>query len=342
MIITVTVIGCLVGAAMRIRWEDLVAFIGGPAVLLLIIKLVQDAFKPVSESASEAIPVESAAASAGLPLISGLLLICFIVLIAGFIIALLARQPVVGEFGSGWHVFHIFRERQPHAKNNTANKGDLYYATAVKLGAATAAADGHADPRELKALKSVFNLTHATCPEAVALYQNQLRQPESLSQIIKPFVAVYGRGSALCDTLIFGMTCVSLADGVIHPAELNTIRLAGDILGLTLADINRILMSAGYKQRKNDRSSHHRSSTNSGFAGHQTASPSERDRHLQTLNLRKGADKNAIRKAWRTLARKYHPDKLVSQKLPAHEMEKAEAMMQAINEAYDWLKEHGA
>ena len=162
-----------------------------------------------------------------------------------------------------------------------------------------------------------------------------------MSAVIAPFVARYGRGSAVAETLIYGMSSMAMSDGKVVPSELMSIMAAAGMLGIGPAHTRRILMHAGYfgeQQQAYNSQSQSSKSDGSSRTYHRSASLNERERHLQTLGLTQGADKAQIRKAWRKLASKYHPDKLVSQSLPPQELERANDMMQSINAAYDWLK----
>ncbi len=267
----------------------------------------------------------------------------------------------------------------------------LYFATAVKLGALTAAADGRAEAREFAALKKIFDITEETCPEAEDLYQRQLRTPQSVEAVIRPFARVFGAGAgaAGAETLIFGMVQVALADGAVSRQELAVIRQAADLLGIGAADAVRILAAAGFgggfdararragdqsrargqeqarakfgqnHQQNNQRGENtqrggnaqrgeNTGGANDGFSSRFDAAGfgdfnetlTERDRHLAKLGLSGEASPADIRKAWRHLASKYHPDKLAGRNVPAAERRKAEAMMKDINGAYEWLKAH--
>ena len=60
---------------------------------------------------------------------------------------------------------------------------------------------------------------------------------------------------------------------------------------------------------------------------------SEKRDYYEVLGLKKGASDDEIKKAYRKMAIKYHPDRNLNNK------EEAEAHMKEINEAYDVLKD---
>ena len=339
------------------RWEEIVAFIGGPTGLLLLIRAGNKSLKrPDAAPAPEIVtPTDTIAGIThsveATPPSSNALTILMLgvcVLIVGVSLSLFFRPALVGWAAKAKRASfrHFIKSRinrksarYTHHDGQASQTGALYYETAVRLGAIIAQSDGHPDPRQLTVVKRIFNLTDKTYPEADSLYIRQLEERRPMSAVIKPFLDSYGKASTVSETLIFGMTSVAMSDGQVVPAELGLIRMAADMLGITPAHTKRILMFAGYFGEQQNTRSHQSQSSGTSY---KHTSQSERDRHLATLGLERGADKAEIRKAWRKLASKYHPDKLVSQNLPPQELEKAEDMMQAINAAYDWLKANGA
>ena len=72
--------------------------------------------------------------------------------------------------------------------------------------------------------------------------------------------------------------------------------------------------------------------THSTAGGH----TSERDRNLHVLGLNQGASMKEIKKAFRRLAKIYHPDRNVGK--PEREQAEAAKKMRALNLAFDWLQ----
>lgn len=371
LILVIGLILSLGALSFRMPWEEVFAFIAGPTLLLVMVIMGSHslgASKPAAASASgaslsgksesasriidlaPAVPIaEPAGGIAAFTLPIGLLLLA--ALLYG------RRKYIVFELEGLWHRYggstRIFNTLRDKKSEQDPVKGALYYETAIRLGALVAKSDGKADPLELTALKRIFLLNEGAYPQTDAVYQDQLSNPQKMSAIIAPFVSRYGQASPGGETIVFGMCCIGMAHGM-TPSELGVIHIAADKLGFKPAAVSRILMSAGYFGAANQSSRKRQSSnsyTSSGGqrqsswqnASQQTAygTMTERATHLQTLGLSANANQALVKKTWRQLARAHHPDKLVSKNLSAEELEKSEDRMQAINEAYNWLKEHG-
>ena len=222
----------------------------------------------------------------------------------------------------------------------------IYYTAALKFGAQIAAADNSAEPREYAALLSFFRIDETDFPEARAIYRTQFSSPERMPDILKALTETFEPGSAICETFLIGMCQIAMADGVAHRRELSLIRLAGEQLGIGSFDVARIMMAAGLLERKPEdyfRAFHEDERVRSGSgaksrgASRPRAGMSAREKSLAVLGLDGGASPADIKSAYRALARKYHPDKLMARGLPEDELERAQAMMVAVNQAYEDL-----
>ena len=334
-------------------WEEVAAFIGGPTALLLLLQSAMQTAEqtpftsPTTPEVKAIETVQIGAQSAGntsngmtiIGLFISLCIFLFCVYLAFNPSFLRRAKEKLATLGKLVGLRSGNQNAQPNGRESSTS--GIYYETAIRLGAIIALADGHVDPRQLSILKRVFNLNEDTYPQTDNLYAKQLDEPLSMRAVITPFVTRYGRGSAVAETLIFGMSSVAMSDGKIAPSELMSIMGAAGMLGIGPAHTRRLLMHAGYFGEQEHTYNNQSSSSNSDGSSktyHRTAGLDERGRHLQTLGLTRGASKAQIRKVWRKLASQYHPDKLVSQNLPPQELERANDMMQSINAAYDWLK----
>ena len=339
-------VASLVALSMRMRWEEVVAFIAAPVIFLAVLTNVNRGLKngPSAEAARQAgAPPLAPPQTLGAEEPSNLLVIILpvaILLIAAVIFT--KRHSIAFELSAYLKRIATNKPRFSKARTRSAKQaaahGATYYETAIRLGALITAAEGYPTPQALVALKRVFNLSEDIFPNTDALFEEALDHPEKMSKIIEPFLAEYGPKSSSSETLIFGMSSVAMSNGPITQRSLGLIRMTGAALGLLPGATSRLLMSAGHfgthghSNRQQSQSSYQRA---------QSSPPTERLKYLHTLGLDTHADQAKIKNAWRRLAKRYHPDRLASQNLSAKELEKSEDLMQAINEAYDWLKEHG-
>ncbi len=68
----------------------------------------------------------------------------------------------------------------------------------------------------------------------------------------------------------------------------------------------------------------------------------KREKYLQVLGLTGTPDSVMIRRGYRQLVKKYHPDKYAADAHTDEERKLASIKMRQINEAYDWLEENPA
>lgn len=85
----------------------------------------------------------------------------------------------------------------------------------------------------------------------------------------------------------------------------------------------------------NGQSSGNRTSGNYGTSFNKEA---QLDKYRKVLGVSKETGMNEVKKAYRTLAKEYHPDKVESEGMPAEYMKYATERISEINEAYEYVK----
>jgi len=142
--------------------------------------------------------------------------------------------------------------------------------------------DGKTERREFSALCTAFNIRKSTCPDADALYQQQIQSPESLKEIVRPFLRAFGAKSSNGETLIFGMAKIALADGHADPNEIELIWQTATALRIPITDTMRILTTAGIRGNNQD--------ANTGFRWDANAHKETAGRHLPPDELKKAEE----------------------------------------------------
>lgn len=115
------------------------------------------------------------------------------------------------------------------------------------------------------------------------------------------------------------------ADGVLHEAEHEMILRVAQLLGLSELDVRRLEAMLG--------------AAPGGHAG-AAAGAEPLDDAYQTLGVDASASDAEVKKAYRRLMSKYHPDKLASSGMPENMRSVAEERVRDIRKAYDRIKEH--
>lgn len=212
----------------------------------------------------------------------------------------------------------------------------VYYETVTRLGAWLSAIDGNADPKELGELKRYFQIDQTTFPTAAEIFNEQLKYPKALREIIGPFNTAFKDAEELKQSLYIGLLSVALADGVFHSAEKRAMDELGAILGLGREDLVRLYATLGLDFTKMSGSSRTYSDsakdTSPGSGG-----DTLRKHHLRVLGLSENATESEIKTSFRSLVKKYHPDILRSQGLPESEMKHAQKILAQVMESYEWL-----
>lgn len=212
----------------------------------------------------------------------------------------------------------------------------IYYETVVRLGAWLSAVDGNADPKELQELKRFFQLEQSTFPAASKIFNEQLKSPRALSDILNVFNSAFRDATELKQSLYIGLLSVALADGVFHPAEKRAMDELGMLLHLGREDLVRLYATLGldFVSMSSSEKTYSKAKENAQ-AGRRDLSP--RNRHLRVLGLNEGASESEIKNRYRNLVKKYHPDVLRSQGLPQSEMKHSQKILTQVMESYEWL-----
>ena len=116
---------------------------------------------------------------------------------------------------------------------------------------------------------------------------------------------------------------IAAADGFVSPAEVTEIRKMAGYLHISRRDYDAAeAMFSGYNQR----SSHQKAN----FNGYSTEST------YKILDIDKSATNDEIKKAYRKMAKKYHPDKI--QHLGETHVKAGEEKFKKIKDAYEQLQ----
>ncbi len=129
--------------------------------------------------------------------------------------------------------------------------------------------------------------------------------------------------------IIYFLTGISYIDGSITSKEIQLLRRINALLGLTPHDLKIVLNTYEKHSGRRRRQQQHASDAQTSMSRLEEA--------REVLNVSSSAGPDEIKKAYRSLAKKYHPDRMVNQsRAKQHE---AEAKFILIQEAYELLME---
>lgn len=178
----------------------------------------------------------------------------------------------------------------------------------IALGAKMAKADGVVTRDEIDAFKQVFQV-QASEEGNFAKVFNMVRQDVAgYEQYARQIASMFRGRPRVLEDLLDGLFHIAQADGVFHPNEENYLRSVAGIFGFSDTDWRRI---------------------RAGHVGPDAADP------YAILGLTRETSDMELKKAYRTLVRENHPDRLIAQGMPEEFVTVANDKVAVINDAYD-------
>jgi DnaJ like chaperone protein len=215
--------------------------------------------------------------------------------------------PIGGILGFALGSIFESSETDPTFQKQKTTTGG-YAMTLLVLVAAVMKADGKVLKSELNYVKDYFNRAFGAkaAQEAMLILRDILNQNIPIDQVCRQIKQNMDHSSRL--QLIHFLFGISKADDHIDLAELNLIHRISNLLGISAADFNSI-KSMFYED------------VNASY---------------KILEIEKNATEDEIKKAYRKMARKYHPDKVSY--LGEDFQKAANEKFQKVNEAYEKIK----
>lgn len=184
-------------------------------------------------------------------------------------------------------------EKGPQRFSRKADHSGDFHLSLLILSAVVIKADGKTDQRELDFVRSRFAQMFGKekANESFALFKQVLKRDIDVAQVSDQIRSHLNYGARL--QILDYLFKIANADGHLDPKEINVIRTIASHLYIRTPDFNSVFAMYGrqYHKRKTTRVS----SMTANYA---------------ILEIASTASDDEVKKAYRKLVRKYHPDKL--------------------------------
>ena len=157
-----------------------------------------------------------------------------------------------------------------------------------------------------------------------------------LQQVMKDFSASFYGNRDVLQLFMEQLIGLALNDGVLEKAEHEVLVDVAKVLGFTRFQLDQwlIMEKAAFRFHQQRQRSH------AGSGGRQSSTKSDLADAYQILGVTEKNSNAEIKKAYRKLMARHHPDKLASQGLPEEVMKQAQQKARDIQAAYEQVKEH--
>ncbi|MEE8258631.1 MAG: TerB family tellurite resistance protein [Sphingomonadales bacterium] len=234
----------------------------------------------------------------------------------GKIIGGVAGFAVGGPLGAllGVGAGHAF-DRGVEGIAPQATKQITFTIGVIALSAKMAKADGHVTRDEVEAFKKIFRIPPHEVKNVGRIFDMAKKDSAGYEAYARQIAALFKDSPAVLEDLMGALFHIAMADGVFHPAEEEFLKNVARIFGYGGARYDHI------------KAQHLRGGAEDPYT---------------VLGVSPDISDAGLKKAYRTLIKEHHPDKLIAKGLPEEFIEIANEKLAAINAAYDRIeKERG-
>ncbi|MDD3288627.1 MAG: TerB family tellurite resistance protein [Alphaproteobacteria bacterium] len=197
----------------------------------------------------------------------------------------------------------------------------------IVLGAKMAKADGRVSSTEIASFKKVFRIPESEVDRVGQIFNQARLSAEGFEPYAMRLSQVFRRNRAVLEEILSGLFTIAASDSLgvaISGAETAFLARVASIFGFSVDDFVRIAARSGVRLPSG------------------RGRPAGGNPNYAVLGLPENASPADIKKTYRALMRKHHPDKLVAQGLPPELVSQATEKIKRINSAYEEIcKERG-
>ncbi|MGI9287976.1 MAG: co-chaperone DjlA [Pseudomonadales bacterium] len=211
-----------------------------------------------------------------------------------------------------------------------------YFTTTFSIMGHLAKADGRVSEEEIQLAENLMQrmgLTAEHRQEAIRLFKRGSESEFDLAAELTLFRAQCGRRATLIHMLLVTLISVAFADGELHPAEKSVLQQVAASLGIQQHHFEQILGMVAAQQGFSQRAG-------GGSYAPQPAPADLLEEAYRALGANPSASDKEVKRAYRKLMSKHHPDKLIAQGLPDDMIALATEKAQEIQQAYDLIEKH--
>jgi len=228
--------------------------------------------------------------------------------------------------GLFWGLMYFIQKQVSSYEESQTESHNKFVWLLVRILVRIAKIDGELTRQEVTTIRSFFqyNLHYSQTQMLWVkdLIKEALKSTESLETLLEEFRNSFSYEPRLI--LLELVYQILYTKEVVPENELQVARNIANYLNISVYDLRTIEAKYMYRQR---------------HAGGTTSAYGTEEQHYATLGLEPGADMEAVKKAYRKLSMKYHPDKV--RHLGEEFRSVAETKMKEINAAYDYFKKKG-
>ncbi len=204
---------------------------------------------------------------------------------------------------------------------------DSFLKTSFLLMGKLAKADGHISKDEIdsvEAFMAQLGMTAEHKRQAIDYFKQGSDANFEIKPCLDEFRQHCGQTKNLNQALLTYLIVLALADGVLDEAEESLLAAIAQQLGFSQAEFTQLMSMIGAQGQ---------------FGGGATTQASIGEAY-KALGVSESDSDKDIKRAYRKLMSKYHPDKLMGQGLPEDMIKDATERSQEIRTAYELIKRH--
>ena len=202
----------------------------------------------------------------------------------------------------------VDKARSQIGEPDDATKSVAFTIVTIALGAKMAKADGVVTRDEVDAFKQVFRVPPEETANVARVFDQARKDSRGFEPYARQVAGMFADNPGVLEELLYCLTRIARADGVMHPAEIDYLRSVGDIFGLDDLAFERVT---------------------------EITENADQSDPYKVLGVTPDVADDELKTTYHTLVRENHPDKLIAEGMPEELVELANDKLAAINDAYD-------